>query len=207
MRSQDGGFGCRFRKEGGVRKIHLALILSVIVLFGYQNCQKLPERDIASGNQSDSIVTVNLVDESIQKVNFITTENTTVQQGLKAYTLVSQYSYSINYSTGEILKSSDANQATVKYCLPKNLLTELHDILESSSVCTISNVKPDGGVCAQVYSYGYVQITTNRDILDLGSSSDACGSKKVDFCSAPSADMLKGWFQSVKSQVAQLSCL
>ncbi len=186
-----------------MKKVHLGLILSVMILFSYQNCQKPPYKETSSINSTDAII---LADENIQKITFIAKENTTVQQSSKVFTLISQNSYAINYETGEILVSSEAIATISRYCLSSNLLAELHDILLSAKVCKTENVPVADRVCAAVYQNGYAQLITNRDVIDLGWGMDGCATNKIDLCDATSSDMLKGWFVAVKNALPQQTC-
>jgi hypothetical protein len=191
-----------------MKKAHLGLIVSVIILFSYQNCQKIPNEITAIENNSEVNPTqaIILAEENIQKITFLFKENTTVQQSAKTYTLVSQNSYEVNYKNGEIIKSSEANSTTTKYCLGQSDLSELKSILESASVCKVENSLPADTVCTMAYQFGYAQIITDRNIIDLGSGSDGCGRNKIDLCSVDSADLLKGWFQTVKNQLPNFIC-
>ena len=190
-----------------MKKTHLGIIISVIILLSHQNCQRPPYKDnvVASTNES-----VNSSIENIQKVNFSSSENVTVQQkqnqqAAKTYTLISQNSYEVNFETGELLKSVQADGAITKYCLSNTVMTELQDILNSAKVCKSEDQPPADRVCAQVYQLGYAQITTSREVIDLGSSSDGCGSHKIDLCNG-SSDMLKGWFANIKNQLSNFTC-
>ncbi len=186
-----------------MRKIHIGFILSGIILFSYQNCSYPKENSIPSGNSNQISM---LANEKVQSITFLTSENTVVQQNSKNFTLVSQNSYVVDYVSGEILKSVQVTATIEKYCLSENLLTELRNIIESSSVCKIENKQPEGQSCSQVYKYGYALILTNNGSLDLGSSSDSCMNNAIDFCESTSKDMLKGWFAAVKNQLPQLLC-
>jgi len=187
-----------------MKNIYLILISATVILFGYQNCEKPPYDSTIS---NDSKAFVNLANENIQKISFVSNENTTVQQSSSSYTLVSQKLYTIDFLTGEILKTSDVGMAAIKYCLSSSLLTELRDIINSSQVCKIETIKPSGQVCAAMIQQGYAQIITNRDQINLGSTTDGCGTNKIDLCSGAASDMLKGWFTAVTNQLPQLICL
>ena len=109
-----------------MRKFHFGLILATVLLFSYQNCERVKDKpDTLQPTNVNQ--TVNLADENIQTVTLQSMENTTVQQNMKVYTLVSQNSYAINYINGEIIKSSDISQVTTRYCLSQGLLNELQD--------------------------------------------------------------------------------
>ncbi len=190
-----------------MRKIILGFVFSVIILLSYQNCEKLNDKPSEqSKNNTNLNAIANLANENIQSIQFTSAENVSVQKNLKTYTVISQNSYSLNYQSGEIIKSIEVDSSQKKYCLSAALLSELHGIIESSSVCKTENKMPAGQVCTMVYISGYAQIVTSTETHDLGSGSDGCSTNKIDFCEASSTDMLKGWFAAVKNQLPQLSC-
>ncbi len=186
-----------------MKKVWLGLFLSVVIVLSYQNCYQPKKLD---GPLTVQSLGIKLADENIQKITFSNTENVTVEKNSKVFKLVSQTSYSIDYSTGEMIKSSTASSAQEQYCLTDALFSELKNIINLSSVCK-KELQSDGSrVCSQVYQPGYAKIVTNRDSFDLGSSSDGCGSTQIQLCESSSEDMLKGWFQAVRNRVSQLSC-
>ncbi len=185
-------------------KKYLALIVSIFILFCHQNCKPISDKPTMTQVPKENQI-INLADENIQTVTLQSTENTTVQQSAKTFTLVSQNSYSVNYATGEISKTTQAGGAVVNYCLSINLLNELRDILNSAQVCKVETTNAPDQVCTMEYRVGYAQIMTSRDEIDLGSNSSGCGTK-IDLCLPASADLLKGWFAAVKNQLPQLNC-
>lgn len=186
-----------------MKNIWLGLFLSVVIVLSYQNCYQPKKSDGPLAVQS---LGIKLADENIQKITFLNTENVTVEKNSKVFTLVSQISYSIDYTTGEMIKSSTESSEQEQYCIPDALFSELKNIINLSSVCK-KELQPDSSrVCSQVYQPGYATIVTNRDSFDLGSSSDGCGSTQIQLCESSSEDMLKGWFQAVRNQLPQLSC-
>lgn len=186
-----------------MRKIHIGVILSGIILFSYQNCSYPKEKSTPSENSNQISI---LANENVRSITFLSTENTVVQQNSKTFTLVSQNSYFVDYASGEITKSVQATSSNENYCLSESLLNELHDIISSSTVCKIENKQLDGQVCSQAYRYGYAQIQTGKETLDLGSGSDGCMTNKIDLCKQSSSDMLKGWFLAIKNQLSHLNC-
>lgn len=178
-------------------------MLAVLIIFSYQNCIR-PKN--AEGPVTTQSAGIKLADESIQTVTFLATENIIVERDSKKFTLVSQISYGVDYTTGEVTKTSDANTDQQNYCLTDSLLSELQSIVSVSSVCKKELSSNDQRLCDQVYKPGYALITTNREIFDLGSSSAGCGLINIDLCESTSGDMLKGWFQAVKNQLQQLTC-
>lgn len=195
-----------------MKKLHLGIILSVIILLSHQNCQRPPYKDTAVASTNE---TVQFSTENIQKVTFNSSENVLVQQkqiqqkqnqqAAKTFTLISQNAYEVNFETGVLLKSVQADGTIIKYCLSSAVLGELQDILKSAKVCKSADQPPADRVCTQVYQLGYAQITTSREVIDLGSSSDGCGSNKIDLCDG-SGDMLKGWFANAKNQLQNFAC-
>lgn len=186
-----------------MKKIWLGIFLTVVIVLSYQNCYQPKKSD---GPLTVQSLGIKLADENIQKITFLNTENVTVEKNSKVFTLVSQISYSLDYSTGEMIKSSNESSEQGQYCLTEALLSELKNIINLSSVCK-TELQSDGSrVCSQVYQPGYATIVTNRDSFDLGSSSDGCGSTQIHLCESSSEDMLKGWFQAVRNQLSQLSC-
>lgn len=186
-----------------MKSVGLGLFFSVVIILCYQNCYQPKKADGPLNVQSAGI---KLADENIQKISFLNTENVIVEKNAKTFTLVTQVTYSIDFNTGEMIKSSMESSEQEQYCIPDALLTELKNIMNSSSVCK-KEINPDNSrVCSQVYQPGYATIVTNRDSFDLGSSSDGCGSIQVGLCESSSEDMLKGWFQAARNQLPQLSC-
>ncbi len=188
-----------------MKKIHLGFVLSLIILFSYQNCERPPYQPTTTQAPNENQI-IDLTHENIQSVTLQSSENTTVQQNSKVFTLVSRNSYVINYQTGEINKSSNASSNVIRYCLNSNLLNELHDILSSAQICKTENTVPAGQLCTMQYKLGYAQLITSRDEIDLGSG-DVCSANKIDFCQSSTSEMLKGWFAAVKNQLPQLNCV
>ncbi len=186
-----------------MKTIHFGLILLVVIIFGYQNCIRPKNAD---GQLTNLSAGIKLSEENIQKITFLNTENITVQRNSNTFTMVSEVSYAVDMSNGEIHKSSHANSDIEDFCLTDDFLNELRDILLVSSICKTELVPQDNRVCNQVYNPGYAALTTSRESFDLGSSSDSCGSLKIDLCESTSVEMLKGWFQAVRNQLTQLSC-
>ena len=114
-----------------MNRIYICLVFSTVVLFSFQNCERPPYKDshVVAANS-----TANFTDENIQKVTFQSSENTSVQQSNKTYTLISLNSYAVYFDTGEVLKSIQFNGTTQRFCLKQNLLNELRDILKTAQV-------------------------------------------------------------------------
>lgn len=186
-----------------MKNVWLGIFLSVVIVLSYQNCYQPKKSDAPPTVQSAGI---KLANENIEKISFLNTENVTVERNSKVFTLVSQVSYSIDYTTGEMIKSSSASSEQEQYCVTEALFSELKNIINASSVCKKELQQDSTRVCSQMYQPGYATIVTNRDSFDLGSSSDGCGSVQIQLCESSSEDMLKGWFQAIRNQLPQLSC-
>lgn len=183
-------------------------IMTILMLFSFQNCQKTPFPDEMTAQNLQSSVANNKVDlknESIESVNFLIEENKTVQQAGHTYQVKYLKNLQIDLGTGIILESSDVDTNTENYCLTDELKSELIILLSSSQVCTTQPDIPANTLCTQVMKMPYAQVLTDKQQYNLGSATDGCGSNSVDLCDEQ-ANLLKGYLQSLKQKYKQLSC-
>lgn len=186
-----------------MKTVHFSLMLAVLIIFSYQNCIRPKNSEGLVFNQSTG---VKLADETIETVTFKVTENLTVEKNSKIFTLIGQTFYAVDYKTGQMMKTTSANVDEVEYCLSESFLSELQSILSVSSVCKKVLEENSQRVCDLAYRPGYAAVSTNREIFDLGSFSDGCGSIAVDLCEPASIDMLKGWFQAMQKKLPEFTC-
>lgn len=145
--------------------------------------------------------------EQVQKVTLNQKETETLVKNGSSFSVQNNAHYSVDYTTGVVLRVSDINTAGQKFCLNSELLSELQTIISSSKVCRYDDtVVSKDTVCTMDYKAPYAQITTNRDVIDLRTVATAnCSSERYDLCDGAS-DMLRGWWANVKRQLGQLSC-
>ena len=184
----------------------LFLIVTVLILFGYQNCYKPQLNTLAEKNtESVSVQEIPLSGENIKEIVFYNKEAETVQKSGNSISLVTSYSYSVDLVSGKILKFSSEDTKKNEYCLTPALLEEIRNLLLSSKVCKTTTQISKDLLCAQMLTPPYARISTSREDFDLGFMADSCGSQKVDLCQeAPS--MAKGWWTYVYTNLSQLSC-
>lgn len=182
-----------------------SLLLGIVILFSFQNCQKSPYADEIS-----TLVTVNassnqvdLSKESLDQVNFIVSEKEIVTKNNQNFEITVNKNIEIDLASGVVHILSDLGDSATA-CLTESLKLELVSILKSSQICQSEPGAPDQ-ICTQVITPAYAQIKTSNDQFDLGFSSNGCGHNVLDLC-GDQANLLHGYIQALKNQYKNLSC-
>jgi len=193
-----------------MKRAYVILVTTFILIIGFQNCQQKPSSQLStefsSGSATSQQMTA-LSSEQVQKVILNQKETETLVKNGNSFSVQNNAHYSVDYTTGIVVRISDLNTAEQKYCLNSELLSELKSIISSSKVCRYDDtVASKDSVCTMDYKAPYAQITTNRDVIDLRTVATAnCSSERFDLCDGAS-DMLRGWWVNVKRQLGNLGC-
>lgn len=189
----------------------ILIVVPFLLIFGYQNCQKSSFDPAAPNlkNPSESVSTqdqqtIVLANESLQGLQFKTSQVSQVPHGSTTVSVIKDLIYSFDLANGEFHIVDQGAQTDLKYCLSESLKSQVSTLLSSSSVCKGGPKVADGTVCTQAIQKGYANIITNRDEFHLGSASDTCGSNAVDLCDG--SVELKAWFTGVQGSLGSLSC-
>lgn len=187
----------------------LSGVAGLVILASFQNCQKAPYQDEisslsknASGTSSSN--KVNLSEQRVDQVQFISKGPQTVTNNGKTYSLVVNTTQQVDLATGKISVSSDASADVQAYCLTDSLKNELLNIVKASSVCK-STAQSSAQACSQVLKLPYARIITSNEQFELGSATDGCGSNAVDLCD-DQPSLLKGFAANLNSQLTSLVC-
>lgn len=189
------------------------IIVGLVLLFGYQNCQQSgfqPDTLTNQGSENQAISAepqiLPLSSESLKELDFKTEQVSNVEHAGKIISVVGTVLYKVDLYDGKmILINQDTNQSA-QYCLSSALKSELDQILSESSICQYdgSHVSSQQ-VCGQAIQEHYAELSTNRETFKLGYATDTCGTNKVDLCSDRSI-VLKQFFNKVKAQLSLLGC-
>lgn len=193
-----------------MKRTYVILVTTFILIIGFQNCQQKPSAQLStefsSGGVSSQQMTA-LNNEQVQKVTLNQKETETLVKNGSSFSVQNNAYYSVDYTSGIVIRVSDLNAAEQKFCLNNELLSELKMIISSSKVCRYDDTAiSKDGVCAMDYKTPYAQIVTNRDVIELRTVATAnCNSERYDLCDG-SSDMLRGWWANVKKQLVNLGC-
>ena len=187
----------------------LLIIAPIILIFGYQNCQKsnfenLPQsvNYVPADHQLKQVIPLN--QESVVSLQFKSDRVIEVYQAGQKYSVIKSFLYDFNLANGQISVIDQQSETNEKYCLTDLLKKQIDALIEKSSICKSGDQNVAGQVCAQVIKDGYANLITNRDQFKLGSATDSCGSNQIDLCE--NADQLKAWFESLKPQLETMRC-
>lgn len=186
-------------------------VITFLLMFGYQNCQKsnYDTLDSSSILASESpspqeVQVISLSHEVVENLQFKSGEVVQIPHNGSSYSLVKNLIYDFDVASGEFYVIDQSAQTNDRYCLTDSLKNQLSSLLYSSRVCKYGLKVVEGQVCSQAIQDGYANLITHRDQFRLGSASDSCGSNLVELCDG-SLD-LKTWFNNVKSHLSTLSC-
>lgn len=187
-----------------IKSKHKKLILLVLVLFfSYQNCShsEFP----GSPLQKTDLSSHSLSDMQVQQLKFFIQQESEMQKGSYKFMVKTTNSYSLDPESGVLAEHNEASDSLSTYCLSSELLTQVRNIISSSSVCQAGSVPEEGTVCAQVIENPYAELITPSEVIRLGYATDACGANRVDLCENQST-ALKNWISTVHDQLPQLQC-
>lgn len=183
-------------------KIKSIIFLVIVLFFSYQNCSQKQFADETS-KPENIVSSQKLSDLQVQNIKFFTEKDSEIQKGSHKFYVKTKTLYSLDTESGVLAEHDQAADTLNTYCLNPELLSEVRAIISTSSICRSGHSAAEA--CAQVITEPYAELITASEVIQLGSASDACGSNKVDLCEdQPSA--LKGWIESVHSQLPQLGC-
>ncbi len=189
----------------------LSFVTGFLMLFSFQNCQKNLSIDgLSSAPRGISLSSANpnkiaLADERISAIDFLVSESQIVSKNNRTMSLILNKTFEIELATGKILVETDFDSGQKVYCLTEDLKAELDGILKSVSVCRSENDKPIDQVCTQVLKKPYAKILTDKNLFELGSATDGCGTGAVDLC-ADEPLLLKGFISHLKNKLDTLIC-
>lgn len=184
-------------------KIKSIIFLVIVLFFSYQNCSQQKLSDEPSQKALNKVDSQNLSELQVQNLKFYTEKDSEIQKGAHKFYVKTKTLYSLDTESGVLAEHDQAADTLNTYCLNAELLTEVRMIISNSSVCRSGPSTAEA--CAQVITEPYAELTTSNDVIQLGSASDACGSNKIDLCDEQ-ANILRGWIESVHSQLPQLGC-
>lgn len=183
-------------------KITSVVFLVIVLFFSYQNCSQ-KQFPVETAQKSQSVDSRKLSDLEVSTLKFFTEQDSEIQKGSHKFYVKTKKLYSLDASSGVLAEHDQAADSLNTYCLTPELVSEIHSIIARSSICKSGPAKAE--VCAQVITEPYAELVTSNEVIQLGSASDACGSNKVDLCETQPNE-LKGWIETVRSQLSQLSC-
>ena len=185
-------------------KITSVVFLVIVLFFSYQNCSQKPFTVIDPSQKTQSgLVSQSLTDLQVLNFKFFVEQDSEIEKGSHKFYVKTKKHYSLDAGSIILAEHDEAANTLVTYCLTNELVEEIHAIFAKSSVCRGGPSTAE--VCAQVIVEPYAELTTAKDVIQLGSASDACGSNKVDLCEDQSS-LLRGWIQTVRSELPQLVC-
>ena len=189
----------------------VSFVTGFLILFSFQNCQKNLSVDGLSSvprgialSAADS-VKVALIDEKINAVDFIASENQIVSKNGRTISLIYSKTFEIDLATGKILVETDFESGQKVYCLTEELRSELEGILKVVTVCKSDSDRPVDQVCSQVLKKPYAKILTEKNQFELGSAIDGCGTGAVDLCGDEPL-LLKGFISHLQNKIESLAC-
>ncbi len=194
-----------------MKSFWLSFLVGFVILFSFQNCQKSPASDelssvvAVSGGELNTSAKLNLSDRKINEVHFASRGTQTVTRSGKSFSIVMNVSYEVLMPSGQILLENEQTGVQQNLCLNDSLKEELNSILATASICINENKSVQGKLCAQVVVPAYAKIVTDKEIFELGASTDSCGSGAADLC-GDSATLLKGFISHLKTQINNLTC-
>lgn len=184
-------------------KIKSILFLVVVLFFCYQNCSQQKLSGETSQKSQNVVSSQKLSDLQVQNLKFFTEKDSEIQKGDHKFYVKTKTLYSLDTESGVLAEHDQAADTLNTYCLNTELLNEIRSLISDSSICRSGPSTAEA--CAQVITDPYAELVTASDMIQLGSASDACGSNKIDLCDDQSS-VLKGWIESVHSQLPQLGC-
>ncbi len=190
-------------KRGIKMKIKSIIFLVVVLFFSYQNCSQKQFADETSQKSQNVVSSQKLSDLQVQNLKFFTEKDSEIQKGDHKFYVKTKTLYSLDTESGVLAEHDQAADTLNTFCLNTELLNEIRSLISSSSICRSGPSTAEA--CAQVITDPYAELVTAGDLIQLGSASDACGSNKIDLCDDQSS-VLKGWIESVHSQLPQLGC-
>lgn len=185
------------------------IVAPLLLIFGYQNCQKanldaVRVEDSMISESSLNLKVVKLESERVESLQFKSREISQVVHGSNSISLVKILIYDFDIATGEFYIIDEDAQTNVRYCLNENLKNQIIQFLYASSVCKGGQTSSPEVMCTQAIQEGYANLITNREQFRLGYASDGCGNNAIDLCDG--AEDLKSWFAHVRSQLPNLQC-
>ncbi len=190
-------------KRGIKMKIKSIIFLVVVLFFSYQNCSQTQFADETSQKSQNVVSSQKLSDLQVQNLKFFTEKDSEIQKGDHKFYVKTKTLYSLDTESGVLAEHDQAADTLNTYCLNTELLSEIRSLISGSSICRSGPSTAEA--CAQVITEPYAELVTASDLIQLGLASDACGSNKIDLCDDQSS-VLKGWIESVHSQLPQLGC-
>ena len=184
-------------------KITSVVFLVIVLFFSYQNCSPKQGVNQSSPKSEAHSVSQRLSDLQVQNLKFSIDQDSEIQKGVHKFYVKTKKHYSLDAGSTILIENDEVTNALNTYCLTPELVEEIHTILGQSSICHGSPTTEE--VCAQVIAEPYAELTTANNVIQLGSASDACGSNRIDLCNNQ-ATVLRGWIQTVRSQLPQLVC-
>ena len=189
-------------------RIFNIVLVSTILLFSYQNCQKAQIEDeinINSFKLESNQPVVDLSEIELQSISLFLPDSKPVSRAGNTYQINYNRILKIDLQSGQLVESSDLDNITKNYCLSRVLLDELNFILQSSQVCKTQPNLPADMVCTQSIELPYAQLLAGDKRFDLGSASDGCGTNAIDLCEDQSL-VLKKYIETIKPLYTQLIC-
>lgn len=188
----------------------LALITTLCLILGFQNCQSTMQPEgmsssnevsvtlpaVASGGGSSSGSTVG-------KVTYVEVPNISDSTSASQKTAdLTPYRLVISVQTGTIQLMDDSNAVMETRCLDSGSLQELKTILSGASVCA---AQASGDICAMRYTPGYASLYVNESRVNLGEQKDSCGTGRLDLCGGLN-DVFQSYVTHVKQNWTQMNC-
>lgn len=187
------------------------ILLPFVMIFFYQNCspngfdQGKQITDYKVSGIDQSFPPIELSKENVQEISFISNEPVLVNEKGRNIMIMMDLQYKVDLQAREVLKFNPKQGTTQKYCLSEPTFKNLRTALLSTSICKFLAEKDDNEVCSQAVVPAYARLITSRDSLDLGYSTDSCGTNKIDSCESD-PNYIKGWIQHFLANLNTQTC-
>lgn len=196
-----------------------SLILSLVLLFSYQNCsqnnlvshsEKLLESNFQ--NSETQKIEQKIQDLQVQGLKFNLQIDREIQKNGNTFYLKEDQFFLLDLKSGIFSAAAGPSGETAnhnqnqKYCLSDQMKIDLQNLLETSSVCEEKKLVSSDTVCAQVLQQPYAELILDQSSVLLGYATDSCKTETIDLCEDQSVRNLKNWIQSIQNQLAQMQC-
>lgn len=190
-------------------RLESTILITGLLLFTYQNCSQSASGtwEQESVDQSSAAVsgTITFGDTKVQEIKFYTDVPGQFSKNGKTFFIKEKRQFILDMHNAVISEQTMQGENIAHYCLTEDLAQEIHDIMNTSSVCKNDNSVNEGTLCAAVITPPYAEIVTDSARLALGYATNSCGKNSVDLC-GHQPNILKSWFQNIKAQLGNLPC-
>lgn len=184
----------------------ISLILTVMTLFFFQNCNRMTTTaDLVNSADNSSVSKSNITVETIKSVSFYVDGLQTVNKAGGSFSVKYKKILKLNLSTNELIETNDFDSSVQVYCLPNEIKEELLGILNAAQVCKSQDSSGDQ-ICGMAMQLPYCEIEMPNEVIGLGSATDTCHRNAIDLCDDQHVESLKSYMDSLNSSYQSMSC-